>query len=136
MSDHHRQHGFRDSPYRVIKIGLDMERERLYERINERVGAMIAAGLLDEVRKLLESGIDSESKAMGALGYRHMVDYLKLRLPWEEAVRTMKRDTRRFAKRQLAWFRADKEVIWTEPEKLRDLYPRIENFLFTSQAQS
>ena len=129
MSDHHRQHGFRESPYRVIQIGLDMERERLYERINERVDAMIATGLLDEVRKLLESGIDSETKAMRALGYRHMVDYLKSLLPWEEAVRTMKRDTRHFAKRQLTWFRADKEVIWTSPENISDLYPRIEHFL-------
>ena len=133
ISDHHRQHGFRESSYHVIKIGLDMERERLYERINERVDAMIAAGLLDEVRKLLESGIDSETKAMRALGYRHMVDYLKFLLPWKEAVRTMKRDTRRFAKRQLAWFRADKDIIWTSPKKISDLYPRIQKFLITSK---
>ena len=131
ITDHHHQHGFRESPFRVLKIGLDMDRERLYERINERVDAMIAAGLLDEVRKLLDSGIDSEAKAMRALGYRHMVDYLKSRLPWEEAVRTMKRDTRRFAKRQLSWFRADEEIIWSTPEEISDLYPTIEDFLNT-----
>jgi tRNA dimethylallyltransferase len=132
ISDHHRQHGFRESSFRVIKIGLDMDRERLYERINQRVDAMIDAGLLEEVRKLIENGIDSETKAMRALGYRHMVDYLKSRLPWDEAVRTMKRDTRRFAKRQLAWFRADKEVIWTTPEKIGVLYPTVADFLYSS----
>jgi tRNA dimethylallyltransferase len=136
ISDHHRQHGFRESPFNILKIGLDIDRERLYERINARVDAMIAAGLLDEVRELLERGIDSETKAMRALGYRHMVDYLKSRHPWEEAVRTMKRDTRRFAKRQLAWFRADQEVIWTAPDKVSELFPRIENFLINCEIHS
>lgn len=129
ITDHHRRHGFRESPFRVLKIGLDMARERLYERINSRVDAMIAAGLVEEVRELLGKGIDEGTKAMRALGYRHMVDFLSGRLPWEEAVRIMKRDTRRFAKRQLSWFRADREIVWCTPEEISTLYPMIETFL-------
>jgi len=129
ITDHHLRHGFRESPFLALKIGLDMARERLYERINSRVDAMIAAGLVEEVRDLLRKGIDGETKAMRALGYRHMVDFLSGRLALEEAVRIMKRDTRRFAKRQLSWFRADKEIVWCTPEEIGTLYPMIEDFL-------
>lgn len=133
ITDHHLRHGFRESPFRDLKIGLDMERKRLYERINSRVDAMIAAGLVEEVRQLLESGVDGGTKAMRALGYRHMVDFLYGRMPWEEAVRIMKRDTRRFAKRQLSWFRSDKDIEWCTPENISSLYPKIEAFLESSE---
>ena len=133
ITEHHLRHGFRESPFQSVKIGLDMDRKRLYERINSRVDAMIAAGLVEEVRELLKRGVDGRSKAMRALGYRHMVDFLCGRLPWEEAVRTMKRDTRRFAKRQLAWFRADKGIEWCRPENISTLYPMIKDFLESSE---
>ena len=129
ISEYHRLHGFRESPFRTLKIGLDMERKRLYERINRRVDAMIASGLVDEVRTLLGEGVYGETKAMRSLGYRHMVDFLQDRLLWDEAVRTMKRDTRRFAKRQLSWFRADREIVWCSPDEIEASYPMIEKFL-------
>jgi tRNA dimethylallyltransferase len=133
ITDHHFRHGFRESPFRDLKIGLDMDRKQLYEGINSRVDAMIADGLVEEVRELLKSGVDGRSKAMRALGYRHMVDFLCGRLPWEEAVRIMKRDTRRFAKRQLSWFRADKDIEWCTPESISSLYPKIAAFLKSSE---
>ena len=129
LTEYHRAHGFRGSSFRVLKIGLFMERQALYDRIDHRVDAMMAAGLVDEVKGLLEKGYPEDLKSMQSLGYRHMAGYLSGRLSREEAVRTMKRDTRRYAKRQLTWFRADPEIIWTEPRNVPALYPKIEAFL-------
>ena len=129
ITDHHRRHGFRESPFRVMKIGLDMDRPALYDRINRRVDAMIDAGLLDEVRGLQSRGYGGDLKSMQSLGYRHMAAFTSGLLTWEEAVRTMKRDTRRFAKRQLTWFRADKEIVWSAPDNIRALFPKIDAFL-------
>ncbi|MEN8806624.1 MAG: tRNA dimethylallyltransferase, partial [Desulfobacterales bacterium] len=106
-----------------------MDRQALYDRIDRRVDAMIDAGLLDEVRGLLSRGYGEDLKSMQSLGYRHMVDYLEGRLSWEEAVRTLKRDTRRFAKRQLTWFRADTEIVWSMPDNIGALFPKIAAFL-------
>jgi tRNA dimethylallyltransferase len=129
LTEYHRKHGFPDSPYRVLKIGLNMEREVLYERINQRVNLMIAENLLEEVKGLMARGYSEDLKSMQSLGYRHMVDYLRGRLAWQEAVRTMKRDTRRYAKRQLTWFRADPQIVWTTPDRIEELYPNIDSFL-------
>jgi tRNA dimethylallyltransferase len=112
-----------------MKIGLDMDRQALYDRIGRRVDAMIDAGLLDEVEGLLSRDYGGDLKSMQSLGYRHMVDFSAGRLTWEEAVRTLKRDTRRFAKRQLTWFRADKEIMWSTPENFSALCPKIAAFL-------
>jgi tRNA dimethylallyltransferase len=129
LTGYHDRHGFADHRYRVLKIGLDMERAALYDRINERVEAMISAGLETEVRRLLDMGYPETLKSMQAIGYRHMVDFIRNRLPWEETVRTLKRDTRRYAKRQLTWFRADPEIVWFEPGQIDDMVRRIDNFL-------
>ena len=129
ISSHHAHHGFNEMPYEALKIGLEMGREVLYDRINVRVDRMISEGLQQEVEGLLGRGYSAELKSMQSIGYRHMVDYLQGRLDWEEAVRTLKRDTRRFAKRQFTWFKADPEIIWTEPDRVEELYPKIEAFL-------
>jgi tRNA dimethylallyltransferase len=129
ITDHHRRHGFREAPFRVMKIGLDMDRQALYDRIDRRVDTMVDAGLLDEVRGLMSMGYGADLKPMQSLGYRHMVDFAAGRLTWEEAVRTLKRDTRRYAKRQLTWFRADEEILWNAPEELGALFPKIDAFL-------
>lgn len=129
ITDHHRRHGFRESPFRVVKIGLNMDRQALYDRIDGRADTMINAGLLDEVKGLMSKGYGEDLKSMQSLGYRHMVDFMAGRLTWEEAVRTLKRDTRRFAKRQLTWFRADKEIVWSSPENFCALFPTIDAFL-------
>lgn len=131
ISEYRRNHGFSESPFCAIKIGLHIERQILYERINQRVEKMIAAGLLDEVRGLLEKGYGSELKSMQSLGYRHMTNYLHGCLSWQDAVDQMKRDTRRYAKRQLVWFRQDPEIIWTPPDCLEGVCDKIHKFLST-----
>ena len=112
MSAYQHRHQFAENPFHVLKIGLHMDREALYERIDFRVEQMITDGLLFEVSRLLQMGYGPDLKPMQSLGYRHMVDYISNNIEWEEAVRTMKRDTRRYAKRQLTWFRADGAIQW------------------------
>ena len=129
ISKHHKNHGFLEQPFASLKIGLSMDRAVLYERINTRVDAMISAGFLDEVKGLLARGYSVDHKPMQSIGYRHLVDYIEGRLSWEECVRTLKRDHRRYAKRQLTWFGADAEIIWKEPAQLNEMTDLINNFL-------
>ncbi len=135
LSEQQRAHAFSENPYHVLKIGLFMDREILYSRINERVERMLALGLLDEVEGLLSQGFSPNLKAMKSIGYRHMVEYLEGKLVWSEAVRLFKRDTRRYAKRQLTWFRADPEVYWFHPKEVHAMRGRINAFL-TGEAPS
>jgi len=129
ISKHHKKHGFFDPSFASLKIGLEMDRTLLYERINRRVDAMISAGFLDEVKSLLARGYSADLKPMQSIGYRHMTDYIEGRLNWAECVRTMKRDHRRYAKRQLTWFGADSEITWKAPGQLDALKLSIENFM-------
>lgn len=129
ISDHHHTHRFQDKHFRVLKIGLQLDRERLYTRINHRVETMIEAGLIDEVKKLLGKGYRSNLKSMQSIGYRHMVDFIENRLPWDESLRTFKRDTRRYAKRQLTWFKADTDIVWYYPGQKDDIGRKVKNFL-------
>ena len=95
-------------------FGLRMERNALYQRIENRVDAMLDAGFLGEVQGLLDSGYGPELKAMQSLGYRHLTQVLRAGVPLGDAVAELKRDTRRFAKRQIAWFNADARVRWLD----------------------
>jgi tRNA dimethylallyltransferase len=122
-------HRFTDNPFRVLKIGLHMDREIIYDRINRRVDAMIDSGLVDEVKDLLDMGYSADLKSMQSIGYRHMVEFIEGHSSWEEALRTLKRDTRRYAKRQLTWFKADSEIVWKEPGQLKEIRKTIEKFL-------
>lgn len=128
ISRHHQEHGFLEQPFRSLKIGLNMDRADLYEGINARVDVMISAGFIDEVRNLLARGYAKDLKSMQSIGYRHMVDYIEGRLSWEECTRTLKRDHRRYAKRQLTWFNADPEIIWKEPGQMNAIMIIIEKF--------
>jgi tRNA dimethylallyltransferase len=125
----HRDHGFSDSPFDVLKIGLYINRETLYDRINKRVETMINNGFVNEVKQVMEMGYSPELKSMQSIGYRHIVSFIEGRCPWDETVRTLKRDTRRYAKRQITWFKADTEVIWKDPEALEDIKALIKKFL-------
>ena len=129
ISKHHKNHGFLEQPFESLKIGLNMDRAVLYERINTRVDAMIAAGFLNEVKGLLKKGYSSDLKSMQAIGYHHLVDYIRGQLSWEECVRTLKRDHRRYAKRQLTWFGADPEIIWKRPEQIEEIKHLVEKFM-------
>ena len=129
ISKHHKKHGFFDQPFESLKIGLKMDRALLYERIDRRVDAMISAGFLDEVKGLMTRGYSKDLKPMQSIGYRHMVDYIEGRLSWQECVRTLKRDHRRYAKRQLTWFGADSEIIWKAPVQVEALKRIVVNFI-------
>lgn len=129
ISAYHCEHGFSENPFNVLKIGLNMSRDLLYDRINRRVDSMIAAGFLDEVRGLLDMGFTEDLKSMQSIGYRHLIDFIHGRFPWEEMLRTLKRDTRRYAKRQLTWFGADAEVLWLNPERPKEIQRAVAGFL-------
>lgn len=112
-------------PYRVLKIGLTMERPLLYRRIDERVNKMMAAGLLDEVQGLLQKGYSSQLPAMSGLGYKELVGYSQGELGLEEAVQRIKLNTHRFVREQYKWFRlSDPSIHWFDVGQ-GEVYPQI-----------
>ena len=117
ISAHNEQERQKQSPYDSYYFVLTNERHILYENIDKRVDIMLEKGLLAEVQKLLDMGCQRESTAMQGLGYKEIIDYLTGDISLEEAVYRIKRDTRHFAKRQLTWFRREKDVIWVEKDK-------------------
>lgn len=129
ISEFQQRHRFQADRLEALKFGLHMERHDLYERIDKRVDRMLDDGLLAEVKELLASGYASDLKSMQSIGYRHMIDFIEGRVDWKETVRTMKRDTRRYAKRQLTWFKADPDVIWVSPEDINNIVEKIRTFL-------
>ncbi|MGJ9458939.1 tRNA (adenosine(37)-N6)-dimethylallyltransferase MiaA [Oceanobacillus sp. CF4.6] len=100
-----------ESPYEPILLGLDMERELLYRRINERVDLMVNEGLLNEVRGLYEKGYEN-CQSMKAIGYKEFIPYFKEEQSLEETIDLLKRNSRRYAKRQLTWFRNKMDITW------------------------
>ncbi len=111
------EHAFRERPFRLLKIGLAPDREDLYRRIDRRVEAMFAAGLVEEVEGLLDRGISPGEKALQTIGYRECILYLQGQWSLAEAAERIQRDTRRYAKRQLTWFRKDKSINWFDSWK-------------------
>lgn len=121
-------HGFRDGRFTVLKIGLDVERRELHARIDRRCETMVREGLLQETEALLKRGYGAELKPMKAIGYRHMVACLQGKSRAEEALSAFKRDTRRYARRQLTWFRADPDVQWVSPGDPEEILRRVKAF--------
>jgi tRNA dimethylallyltransferase len=113
----------------IIKIGLNRDRDELYQRIDQRVGTMINAGFLIEVETLLKMGYTANLRPMQSLGYRHMLNFLAGEWDWERAVELLARDTRRYAKRQLTWFKADTELSWFHPDQVSEIAATITGFL-------
>ena len=101
-------------PFNMIKIGLNMDRSELYERINHRVDLMMEAGLLEEVKGLIPF---RHYNALNTVGYTELFNHLDGKITFEEAVNQIKQNTRRFAKRQLTWFRRDESTVWFEPDQ-------------------
>jgi tRNA dimethylallyltransferase len=128
MSDTQQQHQFKPQRLQTVKIGLHMEREDLYRRIDQRVDIMLDQGLLQEVKSLLAAGYSPDLKPMNSLGYRHMAAFLNNAVDWDEAVRTLKRDTRHYAKRQMTWFKADPDIVWLGPDGLTEAVSMIMAF--------
>lgn len=120
------------SPYDLVMIGLTMERKILYQRINERVDRMIEAGLVEEVRRLLDQGYSPSLTSMQGLGYKELIPYLYGEITLEKAIQDIKKRTRHFAKRQLSWFRRMKEIQWfdvTDSTRRREAVQTIKRIL-------
>lgn len=106
-----------ESPYRPVFLGVDVERNELYRRIDARAAAMFAGGLLEETRNLVQRGYSSELKAMGTIGYREACRHLAGEIDLPTAVECTRQETRRYAKRQFTWFRKNKSIIWLDSGK-------------------
>ncbi len=115
------------APFKFIQIGLNRDRIELYEKINNRVDGMLQSGLVKEVKELLAKGY-SEKNALNAVGYKEVISFLKGEVTNEKMVELIKRNTRRFAKRQLTWFRKDPSINWISSEKI-DQKDEFEGFL-------
>ena len=114
LSRYQQEHGFSGRHYRSLQIGVRAERPLLYSRIDERVDRMLEQGLVQEVQRLLNAGYGPDAKAMRSIGYKEMTAHLAGESSLEEAIRLIKRNTRHYAKRQLTWFNADKDILWLE----------------------
>lgn len=129
ISGHNAREREKESPWQYAYFVLTDERSRLYERIDRRVDRMMAEGLLEEVGALRDRGVKPDSTAMQGLGYKQLYAFLEGAYPLEEAVRIIKRDTRHFAKRQLTWFRRERDVIWADRSELGQDEDRMLEFL-------
>lgn len=114
--------------YQFTKIGLIQRREELYKRIEERVDKMIKEGLLREVKSLIERGYDRELVPLKTVGYKEMFEHLEEKYALKRAIELVKRNTRRYAKRQLTWFKKDKEIHWFEVETLKLIDKIVEEY--------
>ncbi len=118
----------REPVYDAEFYGMDVEREELYRRINLRVDRMMEQGLLEEVDGLLKMGIPETSTAMQAIGYKELVGYFNGTMNLEESVEKIKQESRRYAKRQLSWFRRNKKISWIKRQNMQDKgYKNSEN---------
>ena len=120
ISLHNEQEREKQSPYQFLYYVLDTDRKILYERIDRRVDLMMEHGLVDEVKHLADMGCTRDMVSMQGLGYKEILDYLSGEIPLEEAVYILKRDTRHFAKRQITWFKRERDVRWLELEQFQN----------------
>ena len=125
LGEWQKAHAFGDSPFSVLKIGLQRDRADLYELINRRSESMVRAGLLEEVRGLVIKGFALELKPLQSVGYRQMGAVIQKKIGLKNALEEMQQETRRLAKRQLTWFRADREIHWYHPESQKEQILRV-----------
>ena len=117
MSEFQQEHGFAERPFSTLMIGLNRDRDALYRRIEERIDWQLAHGLIEETKQLLDQGYQRDSAAMKGLGYRQVAEHLAGAYDSAEMVRRFKRDTRRFSKRQMTWFRKEPWIQWLTIEE-------------------
>jgi tRNA dimethylallyltransferase len=131
LSAYQQEHSFADQRYNALKIGIQVPRNILYQRIEQRVDAMIAAGLAAEIEQLLSQGYSADLKSMGAIGYREICGVISGATSLTEAVELIKKNTRRYAKRQLTWFKSDHEIYWLEyPETFDKISQIVREFIY------
>lgn len=114
--------------FNIIKVGLQRGREELYERINQRMDLMLAQGLFEEAKAYIGF---REKNALQTVGYKEIYEFLNGTYDWDETVRLLKRNSRRFAKRQMTWFRKDPEYTWFHPEQEKEIFEHIEKKIET-----
>ncbi len=123
-------------PYDFIKVGLTRDRAELYALIEERVDRMLAEGLIEEVKKVLGQHLPPSKTAMQAIGYKEVEGWITGQYPYEEAVRLIKRNTRRYAKRQFTWFKKEEATLWVDVTGLRGadaIYGRLKKALMAAR---
>ncbi len=128
LSSFHREHRFQGLRYQALCMGLQVDREALYRRIDERTVRMVDAGWVDEVRRVLAMGYDPDLPPLRAIGYREICAHVREGMPLAEAIRRIQRETRRFAKRQMTWFRR-MELLWFPPHRSGDMVSAAKKFL-------
>jgi tRNA dimethylallyltransferase len=131
LSEWQKEHAFQERPFDVVKIGLNRERDELYERINRRAERMVEDGLLEEVRNVVAMGYSLTLKPLRSVGYRQMGRVLLGQQELLGAIEEMKQETRRLAKRQLTWFRSDKEIRWFDPNEKTEIIEAAKKFFST-----
>ncbi len=129
ISEHNEVEKSKESPYDFRYFVLTDDRQRLYNRIDQRVDLMIEKGLVEEVKGLREMGCKKDMVSMQGLGYKEILEYLDGDTSLEEAIYKIKRDTRHFAKRQLTWFRRERQVIWLNKENYQTEEALIEDMI-------
>jgi len=120
LSSWQQAHGFRERRYRLLKIALSPPRPELYRRIDARAATMLDGGLIEETEALLNAGYDPRLKSLQTIGYREAIRLIEGKVSREEALAELQQATRRYAKRQLTWFRTDSEMIWVDSAKDSD----------------
>lgn len=124
-----KEHGFQEERFNALKIGITRERAELYRAIDDRVDAMMRDGLLQETERLISMGYLCTLKSMRALGYKEICSFINGGCTIEEAVELIKKETRRYAKRQMTWFRADAGINWFSPGDKSDIIRAVERHL-------
>ena len=112
-------------PFQIVKIGLNREREELYNRINRRVDQMMNDGLLEEVKSLVNK---RDTNALNTVGYKELFDYLDGRWPLDEAVERIKGNTRRYARKQLTWYKRDEDMHWFHPDNIQEILNYLKHY--------
>lgn len=135
ISQHQEMSRLKPSSYHFTFLGLTMDREVLYDRINKRVDKMMEEGLLQEVKGFMEKGFHHYNIPMQAIGYKELVDYLNEKNTFDEAVENIKQGTRRYAKRQMTWFRRLEDVFWLDVKDgiNEEIFKKIKDILATRQ---
>jgi tRNA dimethylallyltransferase len=128
ISAKQKRHSFADCPYKTYKIGIKLDRVELKQRIITRTEKMIADGLLDEVKSILDRGFRYNLKPLQSLGYKQIIGFLQMEYDWENALNLINRDTWQYAKRQSTWFNADKEINWFNPDLSGEIKKNVEKF--------
>ena len=139
MSDSYNDFRKENNDFSLTIIGLNRNREKLYERINKRVDIMLEKGLVNEVENLLSQGYSKDLTSMKAIGYKEVIEYIDGKISYDEMVELLKRNSRRFAKRQITWFKRDNRINWfnyDDFENENDLYQKVIKLIKTNLAST